>query len=180
MTIVLALKWAERQGIKIVNISYGSAPPYGYTNATIHPIIHYFVKEFTDNNGLVFFAAGNDGMYDPNPPKYYMNMVAAIDQHKQRAAFSNFGPPVTFCAPGVQIVCSDKDGSLQTPSGTSFASPICAGVAALIWSANRGLTNTQVLDIMKQNSTPPNGFSGCGAGLPDAAKAVNVALSIGS
>ena len=172
MSIILALRWAQRWGIKIVNISYGP----GYTNANAKPVLHTFLKDFYDNhNGLVFFSAGNDAMFDPNPPLYYMNVVAAVDKSKQKASFSNFGNSVTFCAPGVNIVCSDKNGSLSTVSGTSFASPICAGVASLIWSANRGLSNAQVISIMKQSCTQP-GFAGCGWGIPDAAKAVNMAL----
>src|SRR4030095_13273884 len=62
-------------------------------------------------------------------------------------------------APGANIACSDKDGSLVHVAGTSFAASICAGVAALVWAANPNLKNTQVDAILRGSSNRPGSFT---------------------
>ena len=63
--------------------------------------------------------------------------------------------------------------------GTSFASPLVAGVASLIWSTNHNLKNTDVERILRascENSTSGRNAK-FGYGMPDAAKAVRIANS---
>ena len=196
LAVMLGLQYAKRFGIKIVNISYNAAPPYSFSNPQTHPVVHAYVKDFHDNfNGLVFFSAGNNGMKDTSPMSPYMIVVSAIDSTFGAANFpgwwaTTWGTPIWFCAPGVNIACSGKDGSLVSVQGTSFAAPICAGVAALIWGANPGLSNIQVENIMKATCTnigtyDPN-YPGQGAhwnlvygyGLPNAERAVRLARGL--
>ena len=62
--------------------------------------------------------------------------ISAMSQGDNWASFSNYGnPPVDYCAPGVAIKSTWKDGGYNTISGTSMASPHAAGVL-LIDSAN--------------------------------------------
>lgn len=166
-------------GNKIVNISYAAPPPVGFTNPLLHAPLHAYMQEFHDlEGGLIFISAGNDGLFDPNPVVPYLNVVSAIDNSMNLASFSNWGNSISFTAPGKGIVCSDRNGAVATVNGTSFSSPIVAGIAALVWNANPGLPNFAVETILKASCfkagaspwTPYYGF-----GMPDASKAVQMA-----
>ncbi len=88
------------------------------------------------SSGGVWFAvaAGNDGAdannYSPasaNGP--YVRTISANDCNLEFASFSNYAnPPVDFCAPGVDVKSTWKDGGYNTISGTSMAAPHAAGV----------------------------------------------------
>jgi len=179
ISIMAGLLNAPDAGCRIINISYNSAPPLGLSNASLHAPLHSYLKDFHDHhNGLVFMAAGNNGAFDANPIAPYINFVSAVDPTLGLTFFSNYGNSISFTAPGQSIVCSARDGSVQTVSGTSFSSPIVASIAALVWNANPGLSNTQVENILKAscskagsaNWTPYFGY-----GMPDAAQAVKFA-----
>ena len=58
--------------------------------------------------------------------------ISAMSNGDNWASFSNFGnPPVDYCAPGVSIKSTWKDGGYNTISGTSMASPHAAGILLL-------------------------------------------------
>jgi thermitase len=83
--------------------------------------------------------------------------ISATDSNDRLASFSNYGNWITLSAPGTSILTTANGGGYGFWSGTSFASPIAAGVAALILSVNPALTNQQVLDILKQTADRPSG-----------------------
>ncbi len=89
-------------------------------------------------NGIVFaLAAGNEGddANNHSPARVngtYIYTISAMDDTDYFASFSNYGnPPVDYCAPGVDIKSTWKDGGYNTISGTSMASPHAAGVLLL-------------------------------------------------
>lgn len=62
----------------------------------------------------------------------YIYTISAMSLGDNWASFSNFGnPPVDYCAPGVSIKSTWKDGGYNTISGTSMASPHAAGILLL-------------------------------------------------
>ncbi len=185
--VIEAFDWAMRKGIKIISFSYNGNYPNSYAARPGAKQIRDRMQLFYAKGGLVFVSAGNDKTYDPTPRAPYMVVVSAVMPDGQGYSLadlptwgSNYGNPVWFTAPGVDIPCSDRVGNLfRTFGGTSAAAPICAGIAALVWSANPGLTNNQVLDIMARSCKKAEGSSGWnvfyGYGMPDAAEAVKLA-----
>jgi subtilisin family serine protease len=164
---------------KIVNISYDIMPGFGSNT-----LLQKYFKKFHDTyGGLLFISSGNDNQ-DLNQNRYsYIEVVGAVDQSLQRAIFnatqgSNTGNCVTLSAPGKGIICTDNNGKSVTVSGTSFASPIAAAVAALAWGMNPKLSNTQIEKILSQTATKPksgNVTSTYGDGMVDALSAVKAA-----
>lgn len=140
--IASAIVRAVDSGAKVINISIaGSSSSYTLENAV----------DYAWNHGvLVFAAAANYNLSTPYYPAACTHAiaVAATDSADRKASFSNYGDWITLAAPGVSIVTTNNGGGYSSKSGTSFSSPIAAGVAALIWSVNPQLSNQQVYDIL--------------------------------
>jgi subtilisin family serine protease len=119
-----------------------------------HAGVHNAIINAVSKNVVVVFAAGNANQDIESPPfypAYYPEViaVAATDQQDVRAGFSNYGARVDVSAPGVNIYSSYPDNGYAYLDGTSMASPHVAGLAALVWSRNRSLTNAQVRSIVE-------------------------------
>jgi subtilisin family serine protease len=109
---------------------------------------------------LVIAAAGNSASDNDTHPEMpadfsntYDNVIAvgASDASDRMASFSDYGRSVDLMAPGVNmadITTMDWTGStgqvIVWANGTSFAAPMVAAAAALIWSADPSLTYLQV------------------------------------
>lgn len=96
------------------------------------------VANAAQSSGVKFvLAAGNESddanNHSPartNGPNVYT--ISAMNSSDSWASFSNYGnPPVDYTAPGVAIKSTWKNGSYNTISGTSMASPHAAGVLLL-------------------------------------------------
>lgn len=85
--------------------------------------------------------------------------VAASNRQDRRAAFSNWGSWVEIAAPGDVIISSVPGGGYGVWGGTSMASPLVAGQAALIRSYHRQrqLTATQVVNHIISSSAMVGG-----------------------
>jgi subtilisin family serine protease len=133
---------------------------------------------------VVVAAAGNGGsksekQYPAAEGEYGLLPVTATQQNGQLAAFANFGTWVEVAAPGDRIT-STVPGGYATWSGTSMASPLAAGTAALIRAKLPTMsakdvarriedsavricnTNQARLDALAAvKGTKPNGKGGC-------------------
>jgi hypothetical protein len=100
------------------------------------------------------WAAGNSNVSLSGNREDDVVVVGATDQNDLKASFSNYGPLVDLVAPGVAIVTTDRtsDTSYASVNGTSFATPIVAGLAALIWSEDPSLTPAQVEAILRSTA----------------------------
>src|SRR6266446_4720453 len=147
-TIAQGIEYAVDHGARIINLSLGGDWP----SSTLQDAINFAWS----NNVVVVAAAGNSGGTAPQYPAACDHVVAvsATEQDDSRASFSTYGNFVTLAAPGTAIWTTQRD--LSNPygawSGTSFACPIAAGVAALVASANPSLSNTQIVDVLKQTA----------------------------
>jgi subtilisin family serine protease len=141
---VNALDWAETQGAKISNHSYHTA----YSSAVEDKLAETYLHGMTH-----FGAAGNDAQEALVFPasSAVVNAVSAITAAGMLANFSNYDSALSVSAPGAGIWTTDRTGSAGYSAGdyvliqgTSFASPIAAGVAALILSVEPTLTPPEV------------------------------------
>lgn len=157
---VNALGWARDQGIQVTNNSNG----YGFTSDAIDD-----AYLDTYNDGLTHFASnGNSGASSIAYPASAdtVNGVCNIQQDGTRNPSSQFGTGTDFCAPGTNIRTTDRTGGAGYGStdyawvnGTSFASPYCAGVAALVKTAHPNWAPINIETAMKSGATDLGAFS---------------------
>ena len=129
------IRYAADQGVKAVNLSYLMAGS---------STIDYAAQYLRDAGGLLFVAAGNNGE-DPGWPDFTSFIsVGATTSSDTRASWSNFGTYIDIVAPGSGVYSTSGASSYGSMSGTSFASPIAAGVAALLYSINPTFTPQEI------------------------------------
>ena len=146
--IIEGIEYAVKNGADIINMSLGMEM---YSRALNEAIQSAYKKGV-----LIVAAAGNDGVYKVNYPAGYNHVIAvgATTQYDVMARYSNYGKSVDILAPGTDILSTLPKGKYGTYSGTSMATPVVAGVAALIWSKEPGLSNEQVTYRLLQTAKP--------------------------
>lgn len=138
--------YAVKKGAKILNMSFGKS--YSPNKSAVDKAVRYAAKKGV----LIVHAAGNDGkdlddfIKNPNFPVNVTKndtiaqnwiTVGASTYHKEHLAaeFSNYGSKtVDLFAPGTEMYSTIPDNKYKNLQGTSMASPVVAGVAALVWS----------------------------------------------
>lgn len=172
-TLTEGLVWAADHGARVANISFAVFGGHALSSAA-----QYFVNR----GGLIFAAGGNDGTRHDEDANDWIVSVAATGPDDIRAEFSSSGPYIDLAAPGVELMSTTVGGGYAHVSGTSVASPVAAGAAALAWSANPSLTAGQVEDLLKGYSEDlgaPGYDPFFGWGRVDAARTVAVAIWLG-
>ena len=170
--IANGLTYAADRGVRVANISFANQP----SRSAVVSAAQYM----KDKGGLVFVAAGNSGINEPFTPTTSMIPVSATDGNDVKASWSSYGSYVALSAPGVGIYTTTRGGGYTAASGTSIATPVAAGVAALTIAARLTLKNTEVESILFSSSTDL-GTAGrddlYGHGRVDAGRSVSAALS---
>ena len=163
------LTYAADHGARVANLSF-PVQSSGSTQAA--------AQYFMNKGGVVFNSAGNYGALDSTPASSALVSVSATGSTDVLASWSSFGPYVDLSAPGVGIWTTTMGGGYSSVSGTSFSSPLSAGVAALMMSVNPALAPAQVVSLL-ESSAVDLGASGYdidyGYGRVDAAAAVAAA-----
>jgi subtilisin family serine protease len=143
---IAAIYYAADNGAWVISMSYGSYRGQNEAEST--------ALAYAWERGLVECgAAGNDNVTTLHYPSSYswVISVAASTPNNMKADFSNYGPWIDVCAPGVNIL-STIPGNRYTPyDGTSMACPCAAGVAAVIKSAFPAMTNAECTTRMFQS-----------------------------
>ena len=140
--IASALSWSADHGARIANVSF-----YVTGNRTISSAAKYFVGK----GGLVMVAAGNYGVSETIADDDNLVTVGATDAFDILFSWSNRGRNLDLVAPG-NVYTTVRGGIYGVAGGTSFASPVVAGVAALVLSTKPSLTPKQVETILKQSA----------------------------
>jgi subtilisin family serine protease len=163
--IATGIRYAVDNGAKVINMSFGKSL------SPDKKMIDDAVKYALSKDVLLVQAAGNSkrniDAFDNFPnPKYLLTdsvatnwiTVGASDSAGMAAEFSNYGGKVVnVFAPGVAIYSTIPGGNkYMSWDGTSMASPVVSGVAALIRSYFPGLHATDVKRILEQTVSVPS------------------------
>ena len=180
---VFAAEFADNVGVDVITSSLGYArfddPSHNYS-----PRDFYKYRSPTSRaaacawrKGIVVLAsAGNDG----NAPWQYhlfpgetpeVITVGAVDVEGQITEFSSKGYPKRglikpdIVAPGKGVLLTDGTSGYVSQDGTSYATPLVAGLAACLLQMNPQLTNNDIKRLLRENathSTTPNRCYGYG------------------
>lgn len=194
---VEAAERADSLGVDVINTSLGYSEfdeeRYHYTYADMDGKTAFISRgaEIGVSRGMIIVAAaGNEG----NKAWKYISApadatsvftVGAVNAVKVIAPFSSFGPTSDnrikpdVLAQGQNVFILDENtGTPRTSNGTSFSSPIMAGVVACFWQAFPNLTNTQIMQRIRESADRYNNpHEQYGYGIPNFQSAYTV-LSI--
>lgn len=157
-----SIRYAVDNGAKILNMSFGKK--YSWDKKVVDDAVKY-----AESKGvLLIHAAGNDGanidevthypckkLESGSEAKNFMD-IGALSWHsddKVVAPFSNYGKKtVDLFSPGVDIYSTTPKNGYKDASGTSMASPVACGVAAVLKSYYPSLTPEQIKKILMKSS----------------------------
>jgi cyanobactin maturation PatA/PatG family protease len=130
-----AIEQAVNNGANIINVSAGQLTDAGEADTWLEKAIQLC----QENNVLLIAATGNDGCECLHVPASLPTVLAvgAMDDQGKPVNFSNWGDAYQkqgILAPGKDILGAKPGGGTVKLSGTSFATPIVSGVAALLLS----------------------------------------------
>jgi serine protease AprX len=192
---LLAAEYADSAGVDVINSSLGyndfDAPSVDYTYQDMdgNTALVTRAADYAAATGmLVVSSAGNDG----NKAWRYIGApadadsiltVGAVDSLGRYAGFSSMGPTAdgrikpNLSAQGVSTAVLTKSGALSRNHGTSFASPVLAGMVTCFWQAYPKLSNMEVIRLLQQSaSQSKNPDAYLGFGIPNGWKALQEAL----
>lgn len=164
--IALAIYYAVDNGAQVINMSFGKS--FSPEKKWVDDAVKYAEKKGV----LLVHAAGNDAknldtsynyptpvMLDESRPNNWITVGASGDPKAGglTAGFSNYGKKeVDVFAPGVKIYATVPGGNTyQNLQGTSMASPVVAGLAALILEYFPTLSAAQVKTVIEKSAQNP-------------------------
>ncbi|MER2514669.1 MAG: PatA/PatG family cyanobactin maturation protease [Nitrosomonas ureae] len=162
LDLARAISQAIQQGAQIINISGGEFTPSG----TAHPLLAKVVQASFKQGILIVAATGNDGCECLHIPGALPSVLAvgAMNFQGLPLDFSNWSPGYRthgILAPGENILGANPSGGLSAHTGTSYATPIVSGVAALLLSLQ--LKYRKKPDLQAIRSALINSAIGCDA-----------------
>ena len=185
-TWIQAAEWADSIGIDVINSSLGySLFDEDYMNYSTSDMngsttrISQAAEICALKGTLVVNSAGNSGddpwhvITAPSDAEHVL-CIGAVDLNGTHASFSGYHPPglndvkPNIVAMGRQTVFAAVDSTIARGNGTSFSSPIIAGMAATLWQAFPTATNMDIFNAIEQSaSLYANPNDSMGYGIPD-------------
>ncbi|MGR3935601.1 type VII secretion-associated serine protease mycosin [Streptomyces sp. BRA346] len=156
--LIKAIRYAADSDAKIINMSLAFQD---YLLEKNEPEELQKAVDYAIGRGKLLLAgSGNDGntSNDLTYPAASDGVagVGAVDKDLAHVKFSNYGSQVALAAPGedIPINCIGKSGYCRS-GGTSQATAIASGAAALIWAKHPKWTGNQVLRVMMETAGKP-------------------------
>lgn len=151
--VIDGVNYAVARGAKVISLSFGFSQNSKLLTSTL--------DNARKKGVLVVVAAGNANSTTLPFPAGSPNVltVAGVDGNNQKATFSNYGKAVNVCAPAVNITSAFWDGHYASWSGTSFAAPIVAAQAALLFSSEPGIKSDDVRKAIIESSRNLNSWN---------------------
>jgi|TARA_B110000977_G_scaffold179421_1_gene237984 subtilisin family serine protease len=165
--VALGVYYAVDNGAKVINMSFGKG--FSPHSDWVRDAIAYAAN----NDVLIVAAAGNDAT-DTDVASYFPNDQVKLGEEVSNnfikvgatgpkygssilAGYSNYGKnTVDVFAPGSQIYSTYPKQTYEYAQGTSMASPLVAGVAALVFSQYPKLSASQVKEILMNSGLAIN------------------------
>lgn len=149
--ILSAITRAADYNARVVNLSFGS------DSVCLADYLTDAASYLRARNGILVMSAGNEShdLNCTNQPDIVI--VSAINSSNVLTSFSNFGPDIDVTAPGEDVLTTSCPTCplTCTPAcsygyidGTSFSSPLAAGILGLIFAVDPGFTPDQAKQIL--------------------------------
>jgi cyanobactin maturation PatA/PatG family protease len=138
LDLARAIEQAVQEGAHIINVSGGERSPNGQADTTLQRAL----RLCAESNVLVVAATGNDGCPCLQVPAALASVLAvgALGKNGEPYEMSNWGDAYRVngvLAPGEGITGAVPGGGTIALTGSSFATPLVSGVAALLLSIQR-------------------------------------------
>ncbi|WP_299767077.1 S8 family serine peptidase [uncultured Dokdonia sp.] len=162
--VATAIRYAVDNGASIINMSWGK-------KRSLYKEKIFEAIRYAEERDVLLVTAGGNNNEDNDVYSYYPNDydngnefasnfivvgASSYDVEKLKASFSNYGTSqVDIFAPGDRLYSTSSDnefGDYDWTSGTSLASPIVSGVAALIRSHYPSLKASEVKQILMDSA----------------------------
>lgn len=144
------IAYAATHGADIINASFSTAG-YSKTGAIV-------IQAVTDMGALIVAGAGNDGINLDRRPLYPASYprvltVGATSNDYDTVVF-NYGTNVDVYAAGRDVISIEGDGYSRFTTGTSFATPLVSGIAALVKTAFPNYDADQIREQIRFTADP--------------------------
>lgn len=139
-TIAAGITYAADNGARVANASYARLA----ASSAVLSAARYMKSK----GGLVFVSAGNANVDEKIVADPALVVVSATTSTDARASFSSYGAAVSLAAPGSGIWTTGRNGTYASKNGTSFASPVAAGVAAMMMAARPDLRPDTIQSLL--------------------------------
>lgn len=183
--ILKCIRHAVDAGARVINVSF---------TGVNHPGVQAAGLYANEKGALLVYAAGNQGFFRSSktyPDYKNVLVVGATSEDDRRWTWfidpknkggSNYGLFIDLMAPGHAMYSTTLDDPLtpeiesyRTGSGTSYATPLVSGVAALLFSVNPSFTPKQVERFIMKSADSMGSPGYYGAGRLNAARALELA-----
>lgn len=152
--ILDGIYYAISKNAQVINMSFGQY--------SADPLLEEACQSAYEAGIVLIAAAGNGNVSWPSYPAYYSSVlaVAAVDSSDKRSYWggidpdtvkpqaSNYGTWVDVAAPGTDVYATCRNSEYIASNGTSFSSPIVAGVAGLLKAGFPNYTNQQIMFLI--------------------------------
>jgi photosystem II stability/assembly factor-like uncharacterized protein len=157
------IEYASRMGAKVINCSWGRGGGFSRFEQDV-------INAAAAAGALLVVSAGNDTLnvdYVPQFPVSYRNVLAVgatLSTGDMLASFSNYGVCVPVYAPGTNILSAYTDGGYTiSNNGTSFSSPLVAGLAGILVGQHPTWTPLQVAAQIRVTADSIDAVTGNGS-----------------